>query len=51
MYPGGAFDIDGDAIPEVIYHWDAGDSWADVVLLLEYQGWVEVGESVGGSTA
>jgi len=49
--PLAAFDIDGDAIPELIYHWDAGDSWSDVVLRLEYQGWVEAAESVGGSTA
>ena len=49
--PLAAFDIDGDAIPELIYNWDAGDSWADVVLRLDSQGWSEAAESVGGSTA
>jgi hypothetical protein len=49
--PLAAFDIDGDAIPELIYHWNAGDGWADVVLRLDDSGWGEVAESVGGSTA
>jgi hypothetical protein len=33
------------------YHWNAGDSWADLVLRLDYNGWGEAAESVGGSTA
>jgi hypothetical protein len=49
--PLAAFDVDGDAIPELIYHWNAGDSWADVVLRLDYQGWGQLAESIGGSTA
>jgi uncharacterized protein (DUF779 family) len=48
-----AADVDGDGIPELIVHWNAGDSWADVLYRLDVNGWnwEQAAESVGGSTA
>jgi len=43
--------VDGDGVPEFIYHWNAGDGWADAILRLDDHGWTLVVESVGGSTA
>lgn len=50
MSPLAAFDVDGDGIPELIYRWNAVDTWADAVLRLDYHGWVVVAESIGGSS-
>jgi hypothetical protein len=51
IFPLAAFDVDGDGVPEFIYHWNAGDSWADAILRFDDHGWTLVAESVGGSTA
>lgn len=51
--PLAAFDLDGDGMPEVLYHEDAGDGWSDVVIGREpgWDHWQRRAESVGGSTA
>jgi len=53
--PRAVFDIDGDGRPEVFLHFDWGDSFGDQMLTLGQAGfegrWIEVAQSVGGSTA
>ncbi len=51
--PLAVFDMDGDRAPEVIYHWNEGPGWAQVVLRRReaHGSWCAVAESVGGSTA
>lgn len=51
--PVAALDVDGDGVPELVVHWNGGDSWADVLYRLDDNGWnwELVAESVGGSTA
>lgn len=51
IFPLAAFDVDGDGVPEFIYHWNAGDNWADAILRFDDHGWTLMAESVGGSTA
>ena len=46
--------MDGDGLPEVIAHHDAGDSWDDVILGPDHSTrrvWRLIAESIGGSTA
>jgi hypothetical protein len=51
IFPLAAFDVDGDGVPELIFHWNAGEDWADVILRFDGHGWAPMAESVGGSTA
>ncbi len=46
-------DMDGDGVPEVVYHWNEGPAWGQVVLRRRTSrgAWEEVAHSVGGSTA
>jgi hypothetical protein len=45
-------DLDGDDIPEIIVHENAGESWSDVVLALDedHLRWEVVARSIGGAT-
>lgn len=51
--PVSVVDMDGDGVPEIIFHWDEGPGWAQVVLQRRSArgGWEQVAQSVGGSTA
>lgn len=46
------FDMNGDAVPEIVLRMSEGTSWGDFVLSLEADGrWRQVALSPGGSTA
>lgn len=51
--PVAVFDMDGDGTPEVLYHWNEGPGWGQVVLQQETRlgRWRQAARSVGGSTA
>ena len=44
-------DLDGDGDPEVVYRWNDGPSWADVILDSDGDLWRPAAQSIGGSTA
>lgn len=50
--PVAVFDMDRDGLPEIVFHWDEGPGWGQVVLRSEQRGgpWRVVAESVGGAT-
>jgi hypothetical protein len=49
--PLAVFDMDGDGVPEVIFHWNEGPSWGQTVLQRNDRGrWSEAAESIGGAT-
>ncbi|MBI2393665.1 MAG: hypothetical protein HYV09_29070 [Deltaproteobacteria bacterium] len=53
--PRAAFDVDGDGRAEVFVHEDYGDSFGDIMLSVDLQGfpikWMTVAAAVSGSTA
>lgn len=49
--PLAAFDLDGDGAPELMFHWNNGESWGDTVMRFDFQGWTTEATSTGGSTS
>lgn len=49
--PLAVLDMDGDGAMEVVYHWDEGPSWGQIVLHQNpFDGWEPVAHGVGGAT-